>query len=193
MLKAKISQINGLEVQNYYDDWYIYGIFTYNIGFYNIAFGLLKLRENEHYLQIAKNKKDFSDSAVAISFISFDMEKFIQCLSLKDGYNIGKIIDYPIVISTNKKQYNESLRSYFANAQSVGGYFIAELYINKVLKENNFANPISLSPLVKKDKRIQKFLESENLRQSKMIYDSKSNVIYISNPHKWSLQDKISF
>lgn len=72
----------------------------------------------------------------------------------------------------------------------MGRYFIAELYINKVLKENNFANSIPLSPLVKKDKRIQKFLESENLRQSKMIYDSKSNVIYISNPHKWAIQDK---
>ena len=56
LLKAKISQINGLEVQDYYDDWYIYGILCAK-SFCDIVFSLLKLRENEHYLHIANTKK----------------------------------------------------------------------------------------------------------------------------------------
>ncbi|EQM94586.1 hypothetical protein HRAG_02372, partial [Helicobacter bilis ATCC 43879] len=187
LTSANILQLKGLDVEAYYDDWYMYCVLADDKYSYNLSFGLLKMRENEYTINNIV-RKDSNEPAVAISFIPFDMDNFIISLKSNNNDSLYKIINYPISVE-KRKQYDAVLRKYFDDAKSVGGYFIAELYIKKILSINNFKNYIAVSPSVKRNKRICDFLDKQNKIRPK-TYDYDKNLIYIGNSHKPTLQDK---
>ena len=181
-----INQLNNNQpVEMFYDDWYIYGIYSKGINKYNITFGLFKMRENETHM-VNQNNKDMSEPSVSVSFIEFDIISFCNDLSNKSIGNISKHIAnviYPKSIH-DRKQYSYVLQKYFSTAWSVTGYYIADLYVNKIVS-TNLDGKIYVTKEVLNNNRILKFLE-----KYQNIYNKLENVVMVNNNEKLSIDDK---
>ena len=65
-----------LKCDNYFDDWYIYSV-KKEEGF---VYSLFKLREQE-YDMFAGERADYDAPGVTVSFIAYDIDTLLKCLS----------------------------------------------------------------------------------------------------------------
>ena len=125
LCNAGISEVldNGnekLDVQLYYDDWYIY-VVNNSLP----TFGLFKMREQEN------DDGDNDDPGVTVSFVSFDIAKLNSVLYEGKSNNSELYNEIDKVVRTGLS-HNEELQKYFSNISSKGSYIIAEAYIQKI-------------------------------------------------------------
>ncbi len=162
---AGITEINDgkemLNVQGYFDDWYLYVINNSSP-----TFGLFKMREQEF------DSDDNNDPGVTISFIDFDISKLNDALYSGDTSSaLYKEID-DVVYSGNK--HCSTIQEYFSNVASDGSYIIAEAYADKIaeLSGNNISFPTALVTIYADIAEIDEILDS-------VIYDSYSySILY---------------
>jgi|GEM_PF-1106504 len=155
---AGITELNDgkemLNVQGYFDDWYLYVINNSSP-----TFGLFKMREQEF------DSDDNNDPGVTISFIDFDISKLNNVIYSGDTSSVlYKEIDN-VVYSGNK--HCSIIQKYFSNVASDGSYIIAEAYADKIaeLSGNNIYFPNALVTIYEDIAEIDKVLDS-------VIYDS---------------------
>ena len=134
---ANITSINDgdgtINVQGYYDDWYIYVIKDTAP-----TFGLFKMREQEF------DSYDGNDPGVTISFIDFDISKLDDVIYSAD--TSSALYDEIDEVVRTGSVHSSTMQKYFSDASSDGSYIIAEAYADKIveLKGSNIDFPTNL-------------------------------------------------
>lgn len=188
-------------VNNFFDDWYIYVIKNGATE----AYGLYKMREQEY------DGYDGDDPGVTISFVAFDSTKLTNCLN--SNTNANKYALYQALTkSTGPAVYEHSdiLVDYFENTSSDGAYLIAEKAINLFVNSytgNVIAAPQKLIDMFEKVeniengldsddkylewyKRVPEALESINNVAGREIYDFDAHTITVQNKSNLTMHEK---
>lgn len=123
----------------------------------------------------------------AIAFVSYDIEKLINCL-VNTSYDNKLVCENETnrVIYCKKDNcvHNDSIQKYFSNPASEGAYLIAEAYVSKIMgtvKSGSLAVPANT--IAKNDDRIWNALSSINQRAGRTVYaDNKIYFLDSKNP-----------
>ena len=103
-----------LKCENYYDDWYIYALGNEN-GF---VYSLFKLREQE-YDMYAGERADYDSPGVTVSFISYDVNTFMNCLNEPTDNNKKAMSDeINRVVARRRQKHDSVIRRYFCKTES---------------------------------------------------------------------------
>ena len=122
------SSGDKLLCDSFFDDWFLYAVqneadFTYS---------LLKLREQEYDAENGA-PADGDTPGVTISFISFNFEILINCLSNPTDENRKKLnAEINRVVAYRGQSHHKALKKYFKSPESKGAYLVANLYIKYV-------------------------------------------------------------
>lgn len=133
---AGIYMSDGDDVQNWYDDWYVYSIISGD----GTTYGLLKMREEE------SDDFDANTAGVSISFAEYDIKSLSNSLNNKKATSDfdDKIAS---TISSNRAKHNSHLETYFAATSSYAPYLIAEKFVKKIANSYK-TNCFSVSDLL---------------------------------------------
>ena len=127
-----------LKCSKFYDDWFLYAVPNET----DYAYGLLKLREQEHDTEDG-SPADGDTPGVTISFISFACEALLECIANPSDENRMKLNDEINRVVVRKRQrHNKVLKKYFIDANSEGAYLIAATYIKHIasFSQNGYLN-----------------------------------------------------
>ena len=176
-----------LACSRFFDDWFLYAVSNED----GDAYSLLKLREQEHDAE-EENPADGDTPGVTISFVSFDCEVLMACLSDPSDENRKKLnIEINRVVVYKKQHHHKGLKRYFKNPQSLGAYLVAELYtkyIALLAKAGRLAVPECYKACVRqgslgknagKRARLPRFIETLNQAAGRVVCDHET--IYLEN------------
>jgi hypothetical protein len=118
------SEGQRLECSKFYDDWFLYAVPDET----EHAYGLLKLREQEHDGEDG-SPADGDTPGVTISFISFACDRLLACIADPSDANRRRL-DGEInrVVSRRGQRHHKALKSYFIDPGSEGAYLVAATY-----------------------------------------------------------------
>ena len=168
----------------FFDDWFLYAVSDK----LEHAYGLLKLREQEHDAQ----NGIFADGdtpGVTISFVSFECERLMECLEDPSDENRMKLDDeINRVVAKRGQKHHKAIKRYFADPKSKGSYLVADSYIRKICsfaKDGYIEVPERYKEIVKgcskgKLTKLPKLIKKLNLESERLICDNEK--IYIENP-----------
>ena len=112
----------------FFDDWFLYAVPIEN----DYAYSLLKLREQEHDTEDG-SPADGDTPGVTISFISFDSERLLDCLSDPSDEKRRKLnTEINRVVASRGQRQHIALKRYFKNPESQGAYLVAERYVKTI-------------------------------------------------------------
>ena len=187
-----------LKCENYYDDWYIYALKKDE----DFVYSLFKLREQE-YDMYAGERADYDSPGVTISFISYDVNTLMNCLSEPTAENrVAMSDEINRVVARRKQKHHSVIKSYFCKAESKAAYLIAELYIKHILSfthkgfilvPQKYEEIYSASLLQSKDcreKRLPDFIDRNNAAAGRTVCDH--DKIYINNPEAPDCYEKLA-
>lgn len=200
------------KVNNYYDDWYIYGIETD----YGCEYGLLKMREQEN------DGLDGDNPGVTISFVDFDYGILVDLLAFNSAYNSYNLylnIDY--ITYSEDATHHSVITDYFSQTKSEAPYLIAEEYINfivenscvdgviqapnsylTVLNNIEFYDSVIMNPFSSNDEifsaammkndalRVPTAISQYNINAGYTIYDTSTNTIHIADVNNLTEYEK---
>ncbi len=159
-----------------FKDWYLYST---NDG---KEVSIIKLRP------LIKNEKNEENKmvGVAIPFISFDEEVFIDMLEdpTKNQDTMYNILTDLAEGNATPYTYNRNIAQYFASLTCEANYLLANMYIEKVV-ENDLSQNNTIKLIDNKNSRITEFLKTLD-----DIYDEKNCCIKISDSSNLSLSEK---
>ena len=184
-----------LACSKFYDDWFLYAVS--NEGEY--TYSLLKLREQEHDMEDG-TPADGDIPGVTISFISFDCERLMACLSESSVENRRKLNqEINRVVACKGQRHHSALKRYFMNPRSQGAYLVASLYTRyiasfarngclavpeyyKIIRQQSisYKNAQKLS-------RLPRFIDNTNQTAAHVICDHEN--IYLANPKALTEQE----
>lgn len=112
----------------FFDDWYLYAVPHEE----EYVYSLLKLREQEHDAEDG-TPADGDTPGVTISFISFQVDVLLSCLSSPTEEN-RKILNNEInrVVAYYGQRHHKALKRYFSSPQTLGAYLVAKLYVKHI-------------------------------------------------------------
>ncbi len=198
LMYAGIMELPGLDgkamaCRYFFDDWYLYGIERNS----DTVYSLLKLREQEHDLTQGLYA-DGDSPGVTVSFIEFQTEKLLRCLSKPTWENrtaLGREINR--VVAYSRQKHNPVLKDYFVSPKAEGPYMIGEFYVRHIA---SFASHGSL-PVPDEYKRIRKnkhkskgvsriavFIDQNNAAAGNIVCDHER--IYLSDPENLTIYEK---
>lgn len=177
-----------LSCDRFFDDWFLYAVANES----DYTYSLLKLREQEHDAQEGA-PADGDTPGVTISFIAFDRNVLLACLSDPADENRMRL-DGEInrVVSRRGQLHHKALKRYFANPKSEGAYLVADTYTRHIASfaENGYLDvPDYYREIVRlnlsfknsaKYARLPEFVESVNREAGYTLCDHEK--IYINNP-----------
>lgn len=158
--------------QYYFSVWYLYAIETED---YEYNYSLLKLRTYTDGQIIGKGP------SVSVPFREFNMD-------LLDGSYDISILGEELADITGMGtgvQVDESIRGYFADAENVGNYFIADIYIELVIEKdliegtNSFYVPSDIHDRVR-----------EKINQKEQMYDEEALTITVNDVNNLTLYER---
>lgn len=184
------------DCDKFFDDWYCYAV-PRNAGY---VYSLFKLREQEFD---AKNGliADGDTPGVTVSFIAFDTDCLIRCLSEPTQAN-RKLLNQEInrVVAVRGQRHDGTLKAYFLDPKAEGAYLVAELYVRHIAsfaREGYVAVPEHYAEIYRKSSaagfsgwvsRIPRFLEENNASAGDTVCDHEK--IYIRNPDNLTVYEK---
>ena len=176
-----------LECKNFFDDWFLFAV----PGKDEYAYGLLKMREQEHDLERGI-RADGDTPGVTISFIAFDTDLLKACLEnpssenrRKMGMEINRVVAYP------KQSHHPVLKDYFIRPQAEAPYLIANTYVKYIasFSTTGILNvPKAYTEIYRKRTastkyaRVPDFLDQNNLDANRVVCDHEK--IYIRNTNQ---------
>lgn len=111
------NENNSSPCTAYFDDWYLFSVSN--------TFGLVKMREQE------SDNDDGNDPGVTVSFITFQLNKLINCINNHSSQNKKDLWTHiNHVVSSEGMKHDEIMYNYFSNPASDAPYLIAERYIS---------------------------------------------------------------
>ena len=117
-----------LACSKFFDDWFLYAAPNDN----DYTYSLLKLREQEHDAEDG-SPADGDTPGVTISFISFDIERLLDCLAYPTDENRKKLnIEINRVVAYKGQSHHPVLKRYFKNPHSCGAYLVADMYTRRI-------------------------------------------------------------
>ena len=176
-----------LVCSKFFDDWFLYAVSNDK----DYTYGLLKLREQEYDAEEGSGG-DGDTPGVTISFISFDIERLMVCLSDPNDENRKKLnVEINRVVAFRGQRHNEALKNYFKDPRSYGAYLVADMYVKTIAsyaEGGRIAVPEFYKKIVqqsisnknpKRSARLPRFVESLNQLADRVVCDNEN--IYIEN------------
>lgn len=186
---------NILECRNFFDDWFLFAV-THEE---NTAYGLLKMREQEHDLERGI-QADGDTPGVTISFVAFNTDVLISCLEnpsadsrKKLGMEINRTVAYP------KQTHQDELKAYFIRPQAEAPYQIAETYVKYIATFSSggmLQVPKAYTEIYRKRAnsakyaRVPDFLDQNNKNADLVVCDHEK--IYIRNVEQLTKYEKLA-
>ena len=176
-----------LACSSFFDDWFLYAVPNEK----DYTYSLLKLREQEHDAKDG-SPADGDTPGVTISFVPFDCEALLACLSNPINENRKKLnTEINRVVAYKGQRHHRALKSYFGNPQSQGAYLVADLYTKHIAsyaEHGCLAVPEQYKKIVqqsisyknsKKLARLPRFLDALNQAAGRIVCDNEN--IYLEN------------
>ena len=176
-----------LACSKFFDDWFIYAVPNDN----NYTYSLLKLREQEHDSEDG-SAADGDTPGVTISFISFEIERLLDCLLKPSHENTRKLnTEINRVVAHKGQRHHKALKKYFKNPRSKGAYLVANRYVKTIAlyaSEGRLEVPVVYKEIVQQSisyknsaklARLPQFIEALNKEAGCIICDNEK--IYIKN------------
>ena len=171
----------------FYDDWFLYAVPNGK----DYTYSLLKMREQEHDTEEGL-PADGDMPGITISFISFDIEILLSCLSDSADENRIKLsCEINRVVAARGQSHHKALKRYFKNPVSEAPYLVADVYTKHIasLAENgcldvsdHYKTIVQQSISYKNSKkasRLPKFMEVLNRKAGYVVCDNEK--IFIKN------------
>ena len=187
-----------LKCENYYDDWYIYALKEEN----SFVYSLFKLREQE-YDMFAGQRADYDSPGVTVSFIAYDINTLMKCLTEPTDENrLAMSDEINRVVARRRQKHSSVLKKYFCKTESKAAYLIAELYIRHILsfthkgfiivpqKYEEIYSESLLQPKGSKEKRLPDFINRNNDDAGRIVCDH--DKIYINDPENPDCYEKLA-
>lgn len=188
IIDFKDAKGDRLLCERFFDDWFLYAVSDEGEHTYS----LLKFREQEHDAEDGA-PADGDTPGVTISFIAFDCEILLRCLTDPSEENRKKLnTEINRVVSYTGQRHHKILKKYFKNPGSQGAYLVADVYMKHIAAyaaDGVLEVPRAYKALVQqsisyknaeKPARLPRFIASLNLRASRTVCDNE--YIYIENP-----------
>jgi hypothetical protein len=182
----------------FYDDWFLYAVPNDS----DYVYSLLKLREQEHDTEDG-SPADGDTPGVTISFISFNIERLLDCLATPSDENRRKLnTEINRVVTHKGQRHHKALKKYFKTAQSRGAYLVADIYIKMIasyadggcLKVPDFYKEIIQQSISyknsKKLARLPRFVEALNQTAGRVVCDNE--YIYLENREELTEQEALA-
>lgn len=117
-----------LECRYFFDDWHLYALPDKP----GTVYGLFKMREQEYDAENGITA-DGDTPGVTISFIAFDTDALMNCLSDPTVAN-QQVLENEInrVVASRGQRHHPAIRDYFKRSESQGAYLVAKLYVRKI-------------------------------------------------------------
>ena len=153
----------GLNVNDYFDDWYIFAVKNGA----SESYGLYKMREQE------SDSYDEDTPGVTVSFVGFDSAKLLNCLD--DDTDANKYDLYQALTkATGPEPYeaDDIIASYFADTSSDGAYLIAEKCVRffaNGFSGNIISSPVNLVSIFEKIANIDELLDNPSLDNNERL------------------------
>ena len=176
-----------LACSKFFDDWFIYAVPNDN----DYTYSLLKLREQEHDSEDG-SAADGDTPGVTISFISFEIERLLDCLLKPSHENTRKLnTEINRVVAHKGQRHHKALKKYFKNPRSKGAYLVANRYVKTIAlyaSEGRLEVPVVYKEIVQQSisyknsaklARLPQFIEALNKEAGCIICDNEK--IYIKN------------
>ena len=176
-----------LACSSFFDDWFLYAVPNEE----DYTYSLLKLREQEHDAEDG-SPADGDTPGVTISFISFDCQILLGCLSNPADENRRKLnAEINRVVAYKGQHHHRVLKRYFKNPESQGAYLVADLYVKKIasyadgglLKVPEFYKEIVQQSISYKNSakhaRLPRFIETLNKAAGRIVCDNEN--IHLEN------------
>lgn len=161
------DEYNGMNANTYYlSDWYLYG-FIDKQG--ETVYSIIKMRTCENNLD--------KDPGVSIPFREFNIKLLTGEYDYED---LGA--ELHALIYMDDEQYHFNIQHYFANEKNETNYFLADIYVELILAQDNINNKFIV--LESSHPRVFERLEESS------IYDNKTHTITINNIDLLSLDEK---
>ena len=184
-----------LECRNFFDDWFAFAVPGKNES----AYGLLKMREQEHDLERGI-QADGDTPGVTISFIAFDTGIMKACLEnpsaenrKKMGMEINRVVAYP------KQNHHPALKDYFIRPQAQAPYLIADTYVKHIAafgSAGKLSVPKAYEEIYQKRTasakyaRVPDFLDQNNRNANTVVCDHER--IYIQDMKQLTRYEKLA-
>lgn len=176
-----------LACSKFFDDWFLYAVPDDT----DYSYSLLKLREQEHDTEYG-SPADGDTPGVAISFISFECGRLLDCLANPTDENRTKLnTEINRVVAFRGQHHHKALKRYFKNTQSQGSYLVANTYARHIASfaENGcLAVPEHYKEIVQQSisykysarlARLPRFIDGLNRAAGRVICDNEN--IYLAN------------
>lgn len=153
----------------YFNDWFLYGYKNDN-GVY--VYSLIKMRTKENVSQ--------KEPGVSIPFREFNINLLLEGDSEKLGKELEKITEMDTFV-----MHDVNIAFYFMKMNNKTNYFLAELYLEMIIKNDNingngtFEIPQNIAPRV-----------LERLEESSDVYCQDTNIITIKDINNLSLDEQ---
>ena len=182
----------------FFDDWFLYAVPNDN----DYAYSLLKLREQEHDTEDG-SPADGDTPGVTISFISFDSERLLDCLSDPSDEKRRKLnTEINRVVAYRGQRHHIALKRYFKNPESQGAYLVAERYVKTIASyasEGKLEVPDFYKEIVQQSisyktsaklARLPRFIEALNKAAGRVVCDNEN--IYLENREELIEQEALA-
>ena len=182
----------------FFDDWFLYAVPNDN----DYAYSLLKLREQEHDTEDG-SPADGDTPGVTISFISFDSERLLDCLSDPSDEKRRKLnTEINRVVAYRGQRHHIALKRYFKNPESQGAYLVAERYVKTIASyasEGKLEVPDFYKEIVQQSisyktsaklARLPRFIEALNKAAGRVVCDNEN--IYLESREELTEQEALA-
>ena len=187
-----------LVCDKFFDDWFLYAVPYDN----DYTYGLLKLREQEHDTEDG-SPADGDTPGVTISFIAFNTERLLDCLSDPSDENRKKLnAEINRVVAYRGQRHHKALKRYFKNPESKGAYLVADRYVKTIASyasEGKLEVPDFYKEIVQqsisyktsaKFARLPRFIEALNKAAGRVICDNE--YIYLEDHDELTEQEALA-
>ena len=183
LIEKGIEQYGSQNVNQMYDDWYLYAIVKDGM----VSYSFIKMREQENDYRNGVSDRDAPSTS--ISFRAFDIDRLLNVDSDQDAFfdAFGRTI-----YADSAQPYHSTLQQYFNDPKSKGSYLLADEYVSFIANHpQNTSTSDGITIAIpdemntkenSKDKRLPDFLVKNNNDAGYVIYDKENGVIKIKDP-----------
>lgn len=187
-----------LECRYFFDDWYLYAL----PGKVGTVYGLFKMREQEYDAENGITA-DGDTPGVTISFIEFDTDTLMNCLSdptTSNQQSLEKEINR--VVASWGQRHHPAIKDYFKRSETQGAYLVAKLYVRKIafLAQDGcitvpkhyaaLCREYSASKFSHRNARIPAFIASNNDEAGYAVCNGEK--IFIHDPNSLSAHEELA-
>ena len=187
-----------LACNKFFDDWFLYAVPNDN----DYTYSLLKLREQEHDTDDG-SLADGDIPGVTISFISFNSESLLDCITDPTDENRKKLnAEINRVVAYRGQRHHKALKNYFKNPRSQGAYRVADIYVKTIasyVDDGRLKVPEVYKEIVQQSisyktsaklARLPHFVETLNEAAGRVVCDNEN--IYLENREELTEQEALA-